>query len=400
VTQPGLALRYRPQNLRDLAGQRAVSMVLFRMLHEGSREAGWAPRKVPRVPQALLFTGTRGSGKTSTARILGKALNCDSEGERPCGSCASCEAITEGTSLAVVEIDAASNGTVDQVHRLQELVSYEVASPYRVVILDEVHGMSPAGTEALLKLLEEPPRRTVFALLTTERGKVKDTIFSRCSAGLFTFRRITPADITARLVHICRCEGITAEDALLAALADQADGSLRDAVMLLDQVSSAGVTTRAAFERLHGESDFAPWLLAYMVTGDYPALFSGVDRVLSEVGDYRLITAKLVACLRDVLVLQAGAEVTAQGAGLRYRQQLASAVTAPQVVRVMRVLWDLRTKLRAEDPRSSLELAMVMGAEIIHPAQEARATSAPSHSNGGNGHAPATISQLKALVTQ
>ena len=394
MTEESLARRYRPRDFRDLAGQPAVALTLFRMIHEGE-PGNWVPRKIPRVPQALLMTGTRGSGKTSTARILGKALNCESEGERPCSQCPSCLAIQDGTSLAVAEIDAASNGTVDQVHRLQELVSYEVLSPCRMVILDEVHGMSGAGTEALLKLLEEPPPRTVFALLTTERGKVRETIFSRCAAGMLTFRRISPADITRRLDHICQCEGISVEDALLASLAERADGSLRDAVMLLDQAASIGVTTKAAFEAMHGERDFAPWLVAYMVIGDYAALFTKADWVLSTIGDYRQVSAGLVSCIRDVLVLHCGGEITAQGSALKFRHEIKNKCSAAQAARLMRVLWELRTASRAEDPRSSLNLALAMCAQVFHPEPDI-----PSPSASGNGHHPASIGELRALVAQ
>jgi len=299
----------------------------------------------------------------------------------------------------VVEIDAASNGTVDQVHRLQELVSYDVLSPYRMVILDEAHGLSAAGTEALLKLLEEPPPRTVFALLTTERGRIKKTIFSRCTAGLLTFRRIAPADITARLKYIAGREGITVEDALLAAIADQADGSMRDAIGLLEQMAKAGVTQLSTFERMHGTADFAPWLIANMLQGEYAKLFSLADRVVDSTGDYRMITASLVSCVRDVLVLRHGGEITSQGNALAYRNQIARhrQATDKRLARFMTVLWDLRTKTRAEDPRSSLDLALTMGLQILSEPDT------PA-SNGHNGRAPelrpVTLDELRMAAGQ
>jgi len=401
VTGESLARRYRPERFTDLAGQPAAAFVLYRMLHEETPD-GWKPRKVPKVPQALIMTGTRGSGKTSSARILGAALNCEAESSRPCTECQACRDIRAGTSLAVVEIDAASNGTVDQVHRLQELVSYDVLSPYRVVILDEAHGLSPAGTEALLKLLEEPPPRTVFALLTTERGKIKKTIFSRCTAGMLTFRRITPADITARLQHIAAIEDITVEPALLAAIADRADGSLRDAVGLLEQMAAAGVTQLTTFEAMHGLSDFAPWLVAHMIQGNYAWLFGKVEEIVSATGDYRMITDQLVACLPDVLVLKHGGQVTSLGTALEHRQRIARhpQATDKRLARFMAVLWDLRTKTRAEDPRSSLDLALTMGLQVLSEPD----TPASNGTNGHKGHAPemrvVTVDDLREAAAQ
>jgi DNA polymerase-3 subunit gamma/tau len=399
VSEEALARRYRPATFREMGGQPAVAGVMWRFIHDP--ETG-QPRKVPRVPQALLLTGTRGTGKTTSARILGAALNCEADCERPCTKCPSCEAVREGTSLAVVEIDAASNGNVDQVHKLQELVSYDVQAPYRVVILDEVHGMSAAGIEALLKLLEEPPPRTVFALLTTERGKVKDTIFSRCSAGLFSFRRISPDDIAKRLDFICAAEGIDAEPALVAALAERADGSLRDGVMLLDQVHRAEVTKLVTFEQMHGEQDFAPWLIAHMIMGDYASLFEASDRALSQTGDYRFISAKLTACLKDMLVLHNGGSVAAQGEALTRRRQLVRRSTPDQVCKVMALLWDLATRARSADPRSALELALFMGAQVFHPTGDSVPVAVAS--TNGNGHGPvagsrpATLEELRAAA--
>jgi DNA polymerase-3 subunit gamma/tau len=390
-----LTLKYRPQTFRELAGQGAAAGTLFRMIHEREGPGQpWRPRKVPRVPAALLFTGTRGAGKTSTARILAKALNCEAERERPCDCCASCAAIREGTSLAVVEIDAASNGTVDQVRKLQELVSYDVAAAYRVVILDEVHSMSSAGFDMLLKVLEEPPERTVFILLTTEYGRIKATITSRCM--YFPFRAVAPQQIVTRLVHICQREELAPVDpALLALLAERADGSLRDAVMALDQAARAGALALAEFEQLHGETDFAPWLISYMVLGDYPGLFAKVDQALAEIGDFRLISARLVSCLRDVLVLLAGGQVTAQARGLRYREQIAARTTAEKVVGALKVLWELQTKMRTSDPRSALELAMVMCTRVLGPAAAQRPVAATGSSNGE----PPGIAAYAALVS-
>jgi DNA polymerase-3 subunit gamma/tau len=396
-----LALAYRPRDFRDLCGQPAVQRVLFMMLHEQVGEGQFRPLAEPKVPPGLLFTGTRGCGKTSTARILAAALNCQAPGERPCGSCTSCEAVRDGHHPAVTEIDAASNGTVDRIRELQELVSYDCGYPYRVVLLDEVHSMSRAGFDALLKTLEEPPPGTVFVLLTTEAGKVPATIASRCHP--FSFRRIPPATIIQRLAAICVAEDIGAQPELLAHIASQADGGLRDAVMLLDQCASAGVLGMEAFRRLHGEFDFAPHLIYSMVKGDHALLFGQVDHLLGQVADFRLIQTRLVDCCCDLLRLHAGVPelVTAQGDGLERRRRLAARLSREQVVKVLRVLWDQQVHFRSADPRAALELAAVMCMEALAPGRPAavpEAVAAPQAAPGGNGKGLAGPAELRAVL--
>lgn len=350
-----LALKWRPRRFCDVSGQTPAMAVLYLMA---------ARRK---VPDALLFSGCRGSGKTSSARILAAAMNCEAPpgkvDEWPCLACTSCKAVADGSSLDVIEVDAASNGGVAEIRKIRELVQYASTGEYHVVLLDEAQSMSRDAFNALLKVLEEPPPNTVFILLTTEPAKILPTVASRCST--FTFCRLPPSVIVERLNVIRHAEGIEAEPDLLHAIAERADGAMRDAVVALDQVGRVGVSDLARWRMLTGESDFAPPLVEAMVAGDYGALFPRLQQVLTQNGDYSLISGRIVACLRDMLVLLGDGHPEARGAALEARVALASQVDTGRVAGAMRVLWDLRTRAPKVDPRASLELALVMASERL-----------------------------------
>lgn len=346
-----LALRYRPKTFDDLVGQVSVQVILREMV---KRDA---------VPSALLFDGVRGSGKTTSARILAASLNCDAE-VVPCGTCPSCKSIFDGSSLDVQEIDAASNGLVSDIRALVEQVLYSTGGRNRVILLDECHSMSREAMNALLKTLEEPPPSTVFVLLTTEPSKILDTIVSRCMK--FTFRRISVADIVDRLEWICAQEGLAVGPDLIRAIAERADGGMRDAVMTLDQVVRVGVSTADEFHELLGESDFAPELVTAMVAGDKPRTFELLDAQLITTGDANAVTDGIVMCLRDVLVVKAGGTIARQGAALEARKLLASRVDPDKALGALKVLWQLKTMIRAGgDARACMTLAAVMAGEAL-----------------------------------
>jgi len=218
-----IARKYRPQTFRDLVGQTHVTATLANAI------------KNNRVAHAYIFSGARGVGKTTAARILAKALNCvEGPTAQPCGVCDSCKEITAGTSLDVIEIDAASNRGIDQIRELREMVRYApAASRSKVVILDEAHMLTGEASNALLKTLEEPPDRVVFVMATTQPEDLEDTIRSRSQH--FHFRALTFAEITARIEEIATKENLKIEPGALAVIARMAEGSLRDALSLLEQ---------------------------------------------------------------------------------------------------------------------------------------------------------------------
>jgi DNA polymerase III subunit gamma/tau len=389
-----LALKYRPAVWADVSGQKHVTAVLYRMARRGT------------LPSALLLAGSMGCGKTSTARILGAALNCEAENQSadvwPCGSCPSCKAVAAGNSLDVIEVDAASNGGIDAIRQLQELARYGSPGRWKVVLLDEAHAMSRDGFNALLKMLEEPPENTLFVLLTTEPGKIMATVASRCMT--FTFRRLPPAAIIARLEHICGLEDIRAEPALLAEIASRADGGMRDAVMLLDQVTSVGITDLARFTALLGESDVAVPLVQAMAAGDYPAVYAALDEAVAQAGDPGAVTAKLADLLADLLVLRSGGAVAAQGEPLEARKALAARLDTGRLTAAVKALWDLQTKVRVEDRRAGLKLACVVVSERLCPAPKADPHPGQPPVNGvmpcagSNGHGETSLDELRQAL--
>lgn len=220
--------RWRPLTFDDVVGQKHATQTIKNEVSSGN------------VGHAFLFCGSRGTGKTSTARILSRAINCTNNIDgNPCNECESCKGILSGSVMDVVEIDAASNSGVDNVRSLREEANYAAASvKYKVYIIDEVHALSKDAFNALLKLLEEPPAHVKFVLATTEANKVLDTISSRCQR--FDFKKITKEDIYKRLEEICDAEMIVIEKEALMMIAEAADGALRDALTILEPCISAG----------------------------------------------------------------------------------------------------------------------------------------------------------------
>ncbi|MCK5225695.1 MAG: DNA polymerase III subunit gamma/tau, partial [Planctomycetes bacterium] len=226
-----LARKYRSQTLDDVIGQDPVVQTIKNAI------------KTDRVAHAYLFSGTRGVGKTTMARILAKALNCsafDKPTNQPCCKCESCIAVSTGEDIDVIEIDGASNNGVEEVRRLRENAIYRPAkSRFKIYIIDEVHMLSTSAFNALLKILEEPPAHVKFIFATTEPNKVLATIQSRCQR--FDFRNIGPKQIAAQLEFILEKEKIKYEDSLIPPLTKMANGSMRDALSLLDRLISIGI---------------------------------------------------------------------------------------------------------------------------------------------------------------
>ena len=284
--------KWRPKTFDDLVGQDAVSITLKNQV------AGGKPS------HAYLFCGSRGTGKTSSAKILSKAVNCLSpDGGNPCCVCDICMGADNESLMDITEIDAASNSGVDNIRALrEELVYSPVASNRRVYIIDEVHMLSAGAFNALLKTLEEPPPHVLFILATTETHKVPATIVSRCQR--FAFRRIAKDVIYERMRHICETEKISIDPAALDLLAQMADGSLRDALSLLDQCSGEGSLTEGLVREtlgLAGLSGLALWLRE---AGDLQKSIGHLDALYQAGMDAAAILGQLSALLRDLLMGQ------------------------------------------------------------------------------------------------
>ena len=291
--------KWRPKAFADVVGQEHITETLRCQVAQG------------RLSHAYLFTGTRGTGKTTCAKILSKAVNCEHpvNGD-PCNECASCLGIDNGSLLDVLELDAASNNGVDHVRALRDEAIYSPARvKYRVYIVDEVHMLSTAAFNALLKILEEPPAHLIFILATTELHKVPATILSRCQR--FAFKRIQPVDIAGRLQYVAKAEGIELENDAAQLLARLADGALRDALSLLDQCGVSGTTVDSArvldVLGLAGNVQTAH-LMELIAQRDVPAALLQLDQLYSGGKDVAALLGELSTLSRDLLIRMTASE--------------------------------------------------------------------------------------------
>jgi DNA polymerase-3 subunit gamma/tau len=294
-----LARKYRPQTLDDVVGQEHIVTMLKNAIREN------------RIAQSFLFVGSRGVGKTSTARILAKILNCQNrkgpENSEPCNKCDSCVEITNGNSLYVLEIDGASNRGIDEIRNLRENVKFKpAAGTFKVYIIDEVHMLTQEAFNALLKTLEEPPPHVKFIFATTEPHRVLATIISRCQR--YDFRRIPSKTIAESLSTIAKKEKITIDEAALFTIAKTAEGGMRDAQSILDQIANyaEGKITLDVVEEVLGFTNEKTYLdlAGYIAERDSQQALTVIQRVVSEGKDLRDFNKGLLEVLRDIMLIK------------------------------------------------------------------------------------------------
>ena len=290
--------RWRPQDFDSLVGQEHIRVTLENAIRSD------------KIAHAYLFAGPRGTGKTSTAKIFAKALNCvQGPTLHPCNTCSSCVGITDGSSMDVVEVDAASNRGIDEIRDLRETVKFApVEGKYKVYIIDEVHMLTTEAFNALLKTLEEPPSHVVFILATTEPHKIPATIHSRCQR--YDFRRITQGDLLVRLQEVAAAGGMNVEEDALRLIAAQADGGMRDALSLLDQCASMaadGHVSEALVRNLLGlvGHEWVWSMTERLGKKDAAALLEGLEEMLSMGRESKQMAVEWAGYLRDVMLYQA-----------------------------------------------------------------------------------------------
>ena len=350
--------KYRPQTFEEILGQDHVATTLANAVSEG------------RVAHAYLFTGPRGTGKTSTARILAKALNCEhGPTPRPCGKCPACVAIVEGSSLDVIEMDAASHSKVEETREILAGVPLATAGGNRkVYVIDEVHMLSTSAFNALLKTLEEPPEHVVFVLATTEPHKVLATIVSRTQR--FDFRRV-PADILEQhIAYVAKAEGVELSEEAIGAIARHADGGVRDALSILDQLTSwGGAVELQDITRLLGNEpdEQLAGLFDAVAAEELAEIFRLLERAVERGADVRQLAMAIIGRARDLLFLKTAPDqdglLGISAASLPALRVQARSFSVNTLIRIIELTGKAITEMRnVSNHRLLLEVALVRGA--------------------------------------
>lgn len=346
--------KYRPLDFSDVVGQEHITKTLKNSVKDN------------KTVHAYLFTGTRGTGKTTCAKILAKAVNCiaPKDGD-PCGECEICRGAANGTLTDIVEIDAASNNGVDSVRELREQVNFPPAeAKYRVYIIDEVHMLSQGAFNALLKTLEEPPEHVIFILATTEVHKLPATILSRCQR--FDFKRIDDEDIAARLKHVAKSEGFNIDDNAARLIAGISDGALRDALSILDlcAAASSDITEETVFSVCSmASNDYLLRLADFINEGNTSAAISLINELHGKSVDMHRLLAELTRHFRDVMIIKTvnseRLPIVCSSAHLNALKAQAERFDLPQVIAIIDILREQSAGSQGENGKIAAEMALI-----------------------------------------
>lgn len=349
--------KFRPTEFPDVKGQDAVVKTLKNQIRTG------------RISHAYLFCGTRGTGKTSVAKIFAKAVNCEHPVDgSPCGECEMCRAIADGTSMNVIEIDAASNNGVDNIREIREEVAYRpTEGKYKVYIIDEVHMLSPGAFNALLKTLEEPPEYVIFILATTEAHKIPVTILSRCQR--YDFKRISIDTLCERLNELIEKEGLDAEEKAVRYIARAADGGMRDALSLLDQCAAFYIGERLTYDRVLEvlgavDTDVFSRIFRELVKRDVKGVIEILDELIMQGRELSQLAADFTWYLRNLLLLKSSDQMEdvldVSTENLGKMKEEAELIELDELIRYIRIFSDVTGQLKyATQKRVLLEVTFI-----------------------------------------
>ena len=365
MSYTALYRKFRPAEFSEVKGQDVVVKTLQNQI------------KSDRIGHAYLFTGTRGTGKTTIAKIMAKAVNCENLVDgNPCNECETCKSINAGASINVRELDAASNNGVDSIRQIIEEIEYPpTEGRFKVYIIDEVHMLSTGAFNALLKTLEEPPSYVIFILATTEVGKIPVTILSRCQR--YDFKRISIDTIADRLRELCEREQIIADDKAIMYIAKAADGSMRDALSLLDRCNAFYLDEELSFDNVLKclgavDTEVFSRLLRYILNRDVNGAINTLDEVITGGKEIRQFVADFMGYLRNIMLLKSSSDmadvIEVSSENLKLIQEEAKIITEDEVIRYIRILSELDNQIRyASNKRVLVEIAII---KLCRPAIE------------------------------
>ena len=365
MSYTALYRKFRPSEFSDVKGQDHIVTTLKNQIN------------ADRIGHAYLFCGTRGTGKTTVAKIFAKAVNCEHPVDgNPCGECASCRAIAAGTSMNVIEIDAASNNGVDNIREIREEVTYRpTEGKYKVYIIDEVHMLSIGAFNALLKTLEEPPEYVIFILATTEAHKIPITILSRCQR--YDFKRISIETIAARLRELIDKEGWDVEDKAVRYIAKMADGSMRDSLSLLDQCAAFYMNETLTYDHVLEvlgavDTEVFSRLLRQLLAMDVHQVIETVDELVMQGRELSQLAADFTWYLRNLLLVKSSDNMEdvldVSSENLALLKEEAQMIDSDTLIRYIRIFSDLTNQLKyATQKRVLLEVTLI---KLCRPAMD------------------------------